>query len=112
MDPNKSLEQLLSAQPENILQILQQLMAFNFLIQKSSKEDAIALWHMLKIAENTIGILTDERKNFLELQVLELQNSVKSRMRMLVSEEYRSPEKGTLLEKVFRQTVGKIHGPL
>lgn len=96
MDPNKSLEQLLSAQPDNILQ---QLLAFNLMIQKADKQEVIAIWHTLKFAQSMTNASTTAFEN-----IQELLKSVKSRMKYLTRHDIYDDEE----RKVFKSIVGKL----
>ncbi|MFZ4500357.1 MAG: hypothetical protein ACOYMZ_02525 [Minisyncoccia bacterium] len=98
MDPNKSLEQLLSAKPEDILK---QLLAFNLMIQKSGNEEIIAIWHTLKSAESMANASTTGSEN-----IQELLKSVKSRLKIILAEEhsvYRKEKK-----ELFESIVGEL----
>lgn len=89
-DFNLSLERLFSSEPTNLLQ---QLFDLNLVIQESSEQEIIAIWHTLNSAENMLL----ENNEYGHSQILELKKSVKSRMR-IISHREMSFNRGNKLE--------------
>ncbi len=98
MGTNQSLENLLSAKPENILQ---QLFLFNSKIHSAGKDEILAIFFTLKGAERMVDV-----KSTAWQQIYDLQQSCRARMRAIVAkaEANLEPTLVKSLKILFKET--------
>lgn len=102
MEINQALEKLLSATPENILQ---QLLQFNVMIQRSDEETTIAIWHTLESAKSMVRSGDTAWQN-----IYQLQQSVKSRFKYFIANNNINKSNRTQhdTEKLFVSIAGRL----